>query len=128
MIIDILLTRKNNFLSLFRNIRVKSHQGYIFNGMPTGRFLINLQCVCLNNSNYLWPTNGLASEKTDVSSVKSLRLESNPLIKSFMCTKKNNRPKIDPWRTPALMGDHSGNWSSGTTLWCLFLRNEFITR
>ena len=40
--------------------------------------------------------NALTSEKTDVSSVKSLRLESNPLVKSFMCTKKNNRPKIDP--------------------------------
>ena len=38
----------------------------------------------------------LTTEKTDVWSAKSLVLESNPLGKSFMYTKKNNGPKIDP--------------------------------
>ena len=38
----------------------------------------------------------LTTEKIDVSSAKSLGLESNPLGKSFMYTKKNNGPKTDP--------------------------------
>ena len=38
----------------------------------------------------------LTTEKVDVSSAKSLRLESNPLDKSFTSTKKNNGPKIRP--------------------------------
>lgn len=33
--------------------------------------------------------------ENDVSSVKSFGLESKPLGKSFMYTKKNNGPKID---------------------------------
>ena len=64
----------------------------------------------------------------DVSSAKSLGLESNPLGKLFMYTKKNNGLKIGPWGTPALMGDHLDDWTLRTTLWCLFLRNEFISQ
>ena len=64
--------------------------------------------------------------ENDVSSVKSFGLESKPLGKSFMYTKKNNGPKIDNWGTPALIGDHLDHWPLMTTLWCLFLRNEFI--
>ena len=54
----------------------------------------------------------LTTEKIDVSSAKSLGLESNPLGKSFMYTKKNNGPKIDPWGTPGLMEDHLDDWPS----------------
>ena len=68
----------------------------------------------------------LTTEKIGVSSAKSLGLESNLLGKSFIYTKKNNGPKIDPWGTPALIGDHLDYWLLRTTLWCLFLRNEFI--
>ena len=38
----------------------------------------------------------LTTEKIDVSSAKSLGLDSNPLGKSFMNSKKNNGPEIHP--------------------------------
>ena len=38
----------------------------------------------------------LTTAKIDVSAAKSLGWENNPLGKSFMYTKKNNGPKIDP--------------------------------
>ena len=44
----------------------------------------------------------LTTEKIDVSSAKSLGLQSNRLGKSLMYTKKNNGPKIDSCGTPAL--------------------------
>ena len=68
----------------------------------------------------------LTTEKIDRSSAKSLGSEINSLGNSFIYTKKNNGPKIDHWRTPALMGDYLDDWQLRTTLWCLFLRNEFI--
>ena len=69
----------------------------------------------------------LTNEKIDVSSAKCFGLKKDPLRKSFTYTKKNNAPKIDPWGTPALMEDDLGDWPLRTTLWCLFLRNEFIS-
>ena len=48
----------------------------------------------------------LTTEKIDISSAKIFGLESNPLGKSFMYTKKKNWPKIDPSGTPTLMEDH----------------------
>ena len=66
----------------------------------------------------------LTTEKIDVSSAKSLGLESSPLGKSFMYTKKT----IDLKLIPALMGDHLDDLPLGTTLCCLFLRNELLVR
>ena len=66
----------------------------------------------------------LTTDKTDVSSAKSLGLKSNPLAKSFIYTKKNNGRKVHPWETPALMRHHLAEWPLRTTLWCLFLINN----
>ena len=57
-------------------------------GMSTEKFLINILFEEFKLS--------LTTEKIDVSSAKSLGLESNPLGKLFMYTKKNNGLKIGP--------------------------------
>ena len=46
------------------------------------------------------------AENLDVSSAKNLRLQSNPLSKSFIYTNKNKEPKIDPCGPTVLMGEH----------------------
>ena len=117
MIIDVFLTRKNNFLSLFgiSGLNGIFHCYTHWEIFEKSSFSLFDECK--------W---SLTTEKTDVWSARIFGLESNPLGKSFMYTKKNNGHKIDPWGTPALMGDYLDDWSLSATLWCLFLRNKIF--
>ena len=45
-------------------------------------------------------------EKIDASSANSFTVDERLLLRSFMYIRKNNGPKIEPWGTPASIGDH----------------------
>ena len=45
-------------------------------------------------------------EKIDVSSTNSFTIDERLLPRSFMYIRKNSGPKIEPWGTPASIGDH----------------------
>ena len=102
-------------LNLFGNIGVKWHFP-----LYSHWEIFNKSTLSLFEEFY----RSLTTDKTDVSSAKSLGLKSNPLGKSFIHTKKNNGRKVHPWETPALMRHHLDEWPLRTTLWCLFLINN----
>ena len=45
-------------------------------------------------------------EKIGASSTNSFTVDERLLLRSFMYIRKNNGPKIEPWGTPASIGDH----------------------
>ena len=68
----------------------------------------------------------LSTEKSDVSSAKSLVFVFKPSGKSLIYTKKTKSPRIEPCGKPALIFDQFEHWPLRTTFWCLSLRNGCI--
>ena len=66
------------------------------------------------------------TEKSDVSSAKSLIVEEIFSNKSLMYTKKNRRPKMDPCGTPALIGNRFDDCPLSITRWNLLLRKLLV--
>lgn len=66
------------------------------------------------------------TEKSAVSSAKSLVFVVKPSGKSLIYTKKNRGPRIEPYGTPALNFDQFDQCSLRSTLWCLSFGNECI--
>ena len=49
-------------------------------------------------------------EKIEVSSVNSFTVDERLCFRSFMYIRKMSGPKIDPWATPANIGDQEDAW------------------
>ena len=45
-------------------------------------------------------------EKIDLSSASSFAVDGRLLLRSFLYIRKNSGTKIEPWGTPASIGDH----------------------
>ena len=57
------------------------------------------------------------TEKMDVSSAKSLLIDDKFLRRSLIYIKKKRGPKMEPCRTPAIIGNHVEDWPLSNTLW-----------
>ena len=57
----------------------------------------------------------LTMEKTEVPSANSLTVDERLWRKLFMFIRKMNDPKIDPWGTPASIGDQEDAWPFKST-------------
>ena len=62
-------------------------------------------------------------EKIDLSSTNSFTSDERLLPRSFMYITKNNGPKIEPWATPASIGDHEDDRHSKEHVDIYHLRN-----
>ena len=83
-------TRKYNLLGLFRFIWIKGHFPLV--GPIFSRSSFNSLVDCVTS---------LTTEKSDVSSAKSLVIDDNTQLRSLIYIKKNTWPRTDPWRTAA---------------------------
>ena len=66
-------------------------------------------------------------EKIDASSANSFTVDEILLPRSFMYIRKNSGPKIEPWGTPASIGDHEDVWPFKRTRWNLPLKKLLIS-
>ena len=112
------LPRKYNLLGLFWRIEIKQHFPLV---RPLRYFLRSLLSVSV-------VTLGSTTEKSDISSAKSLTFDIKPLGKSFLYTKINKDPKIEPCRIPALTCDQYDDCPLRTTLWYWLLKKNMLTQ
>ena len=60
----------------------------------------------------------------EVSSANSLAVDERLWLWSFMYIRKNSGPKIDPWGTPASIGDQEDSWPFKRMCWFLPCKNS----
>ena len=63
-------------------------------------------------------------EKTQVSTTNSFAVDERLWLRSFMYIRKKSGPKIDPWGTPASIGDQEDAWPLKRMSWYLPLKNS----
>ena len=63
-----------------------------------------------------------AMEKIDLSSASSFTVDGRLLLRSFLYIRKNSGTKIEPWGTPASIGDHEDAWPFKRLCWSLLFR------
>ena len=63
----------------------------------------------------------MSNGKIDLSSASSFTVDERLLLRSFMYIRKNSGPKIQPWGTPASIGDHEDTWPFKRLCWSLLL-------
>ena len=66
-------------------------------------------------------------EKIDVSSADNFAVDGRLLPRSFMYVRKNSSPKLEPWGTPASIGDHGDTWPLEWTCGNLPLKKLLIS-
>ena len=62
-------------------------------------------------------------DKIDASSANSFTVDEILLLRSFVYIRKNNGSKIEPWGTPASIGEHEDTWPFNRTRWNLTSSN-----
>ena len=90
-------TRKDNFLHLLRKIRIESH----FPLKRPFRNLIKSSFNCFADK-----STSCTTEKMDISSAKSFVIDDKFLLRSLIYIKKKRGPKMEPFRTSAIIGNH----------------------
>ena len=65
--------------------------------------------------------------KIDLSSANSFTLDERLLRRLFMYIRKNSGPEVEPWGTPASIGDHVVTWPFKRAYWNLPLKKLLIS-
>ena len=66
-------------------------------------------------------------EKMDASAADNFAVDGRLVCRSFMHIRKNSGPKIEPWGTPASIGDHGDIWPFKWTCGNLPLKKLLIS-